>query len=107
MARVRALLAVDGDIEDALRYTLGTYGVHKYEEYVALIEEAFEKLAANPEAGRTRPDIDPEAYTYRIARRGRRARHVILYRIVSPDLVEVLALAYDAMDLPRHWRSRL
>jgi toxin ParE1/3/4 len=106
MARVRVLLAVDGDIEDALRYTLGTYGVHKYEEYVVLIEEAFETLAADPEAGRARPDIGPEARTYRIARRGRRARHVVLYRIVGADVVEVLALAYDAMDLPRHWRSR-
>jgi toxin ParE1/3/4 len=106
MARVRVLLAVHGDIEDALRYTLRTYGVHKYNQYAALIEEAFDALAANPEAGRARPDIDAEARTYHVAKRGRRARHVLLYRIVDPELVEVLALAYDAMDLPRRWRSR-
>ncbi len=64
MARVRRLRAVDDDIEHALRYTLRTYGVHKYQDYAALIQEALETLAENPEAG------------------------------------------YDAMDLPRRWRSR-
>jgi toxin ParE1/3/4 len=106
MVLVRRILAVDADIEDALRHTRRTFGIRKFEEYAALIEEAFEALAGDPEAGHSRPDIDPEAWTYHIGKRGRRARHVLLYRIVNSELVEVLALAYDAMDLPRHWRSR-
>ncbi len=106
MARVRLLLAVDGDIEDALRHTFRRFGVHKYEDYAALIEEAFEALVADPMAGRARPDINPEAWILPIGKPGRRARHVLMYRIVNRDLVEVFALAYDAMDLPRRWRSR-
>jgi hypothetical protein len=32
---------------------------------------------------------------------------LLLYRILDGgDLVEILAMLYDAMDLPRHWRSR-
>lgn len=106
MARVRTLLAADADIEHALLYTLRTYGVRKYDDYGALIQEALERLAADPEAGRNRQDIDPGAWTLHIAKPGRAARHLLMYRIVSDDLVEVLALAYDAMDLPRRWRAR-
>ena len=106
MAQVRALLAVESDIEHALRFTLQTFGVQKYHDYAALIEEAFAVLADNPDAGRARTDIDPEAWILPISKPGRNARHVLLYRIVHKDLVEVFALAHDAMDLPRRWRSR-
>jgi plasmid stabilization system protein ParE len=106
MARVRPLLAVESDIEDAPRFTLLRFGVEKYHDYTALIEEAFAALAENPNAGRARADIDPDAWIYHIAKPGRNARHVLLYRIVHPELVEVFALAHDAMNLPRRWRSR-
>jgi plasmid stabilization system protein ParE len=86
MARVRQLLAVDSDIENALRRTRRKFGVHKYNDYAALIEEALEALGADPKAGRARPDIDPEAWILPIGKPGRRARHVLMYRIVDPDL---------------------
>lgn len=106
MARVRRVRAVEDDVEHALRHTLKTFGRWKYEEYVALIEEAFAALSEAPTSGRPRPEIDRDAWIYPIGQRGRRARHVLLYRIVDVDEVEVLALAYDAMDLPRRWRTR-
>jgi plasmid stabilization system protein ParE len=106
MARVRILLAAEADIEHALGHTLSAFGVHKFEDYVGLIQEALDMLAADPHAGRKRHDIDPAAWTYHIGKRGRRARHLFMYRIVHDETVEVLALAYDAMDLPRRWRSR-
>jgi toxin ParE1/3/4 len=106
MARLRLLLAVDSDIENALRRTRLKFGVRKYNDYAALIEEALEALGADPKVGRPRPDIDPEAWILPIGKPGRRARHVLMYRIVDPELVEVFALAYDAMNLPRRWRSR-
>jgi plasmid stabilization system protein ParE len=61
MARVRILLAADADIERVLRHTLRTFGVRKYDDYVALIGEALQALAADPQAGRNRQDIDPAA----------------------------------------------
>ena len=83
MTRVRTLLAADADIEHALVYTLRTYGRRKYDEYSALIREALEALATAPEAGRNRPDINPDAWTVHIAKPGRAARHLLLYRIVN------------------------
>jgi toxin ParE1/3/4 len=106
MATVRLLLAAEVDIELALLHTLRTFGARKYEDYAALIHEALDTLAADPLAGRNREEIDPVARTYHIGKRGRRARHVFMYRLAEPDTVEVLALAHDAMDLPRRWRAR-
>jgi plasmid stabilization system protein ParE len=106
MAYVRTLLAVEADIEQVLTYSLHRFGVRKYEDYAALIEEALEALAVDPRAGKPDARIAPEAWTLHIAQPGRRARHLFMYRIPQPDIAEVLALAYDGMDLPRVWRSR-
>lgn len=70
MANVRILLAAEADIEQALSHTLARFGVHKYDDYAALIEEALEALATDPRAGRKRPDIDPAAWIYRIGKHG-------------------------------------
>jgi toxin ParE1/3/4 len=43
-----------------------------------------------------------ELRTLHIGRRGRRARHLILFRVVPDGAVEVLRFLHDAMDLPRY-----
>jgi plasmid stabilization system protein ParE len=106
MAHVRRLLAVEADIEQVLAFTLRRFGSRKYDEYGSLILEALQALEVDPQAGKRRPEIAPEAWAYHIAQPGRRARHLFIYRLPRADLVEVLALAYDGMDLPRMWRTR-
>ncbi len=101
MAHVRRLLAVEADIEQVFTYTLQRFGLRKYDDYAALIQEALDALAVDPPAGKPQPAIAPEAWTIHIAQRGRRARHLFMYRVPEPDVVEVLALAYDGMDLCR------
>jgi plasmid stabilization system protein ParE len=81
VAHLKKLLAVEADIERALAYTLRRYGVHKYDEYATLIQEAFDALSLDPRAGRPRPEIAPEAWAYRIEQPGRRARHLLMYRM--------------------------
>jgi toxin ParE1/3/4 len=103
---VRFLPAVEEDVEHVLLYTAKTFGMRKYVEYAALIEEALEALADNPEAGRKRPDIHPEAWTLHIAKPGRRARHLLLYRVAQDGTAVIHGLFYDAMDLPQQWRQR-
>jgi len=106
MAHVRRLLAVESDIEQALTFTLRRFGPRKYDEYATLILEALHALEVDPEVGKRRPEIAPSAWTHHIGQPGRRARHVFIYRVPQADIVEVLALAYDGMDLPRVWRVR-
>lgn len=84
---------------DVLHYTLEEFGEAKYLEYRDLIGLALKALEATPTAGKHRPEIHPDAWTYHIARPGRKARHLFLYRI--RESVEVARFLYDAMDLPR------
>jgi plasmid stabilization system protein ParE len=57
-------------------------------------------LAADPQAGKRRSDIHPDAWTYHIAQRGKKARHLFVYRIRKD--VEIARFLHDAMDLARH-----
>lgn len=69
MAHVRRLLAVEADIEQVLSYTLQRFGLRKYDDYAALIQEALDALAIDPHAGKPQPAIAAEAWTiqYRAA----------------------------------------
>jgi plasmid stabilization system protein ParE len=89
----------EAQIADVLSYTLLQFGEAKYFEYRELIGLAIEALEITPTAGKHRPEIHPDAWTYHIARPGRKARHLFLYRITAQ--VEVASFLYDAMDLPR------
>ena len=97
---------VERDIEDTLLYTAREHGPRKYADYAALIEEALEVLADEPVRGMHRPDIHPEAWIYKIAKRGRRARYLFLYRLGQDGIAVIYGLLYDGMNLPEQWRKR-
>jgi plasmid stabilization system protein ParE len=100
MPSVILLPRAEVQILDVLSFTREQFGEAKYVEYQELIELALEALGVGSTAGKRRPDIHPEAWTFHIARPARRARHLFLYRI--RDRVEIARFLYDAMDLPRH-----
>ena len=106
MPAVVLLPRADAQIIDVLDFTLEEFGEAKYLEYRDLIGLALRTLEVMPTAGKHRPEIHPDAWTYHIARPGWKARHLFLYRI--RDNVEVARFLYDAMDLlrqrPREWR---
>jgi len=90
------------DIDEARRFTRARFGERKDEEYRELILIALRALAENPHAGRARPEILPYTRTYHIARPGRRARHLFVYRVGDDGTVHVARFLYDGMDLPSH-----
>lgn len=92
------------DIENVLAYTLAHFGSRKHEEYKTLIREALSDIASDPHraAAKRRPEIHPDARTFHIGRRGRRARHFFLYRVASDQFVDIGRLLHDSMELPRH-----
>jgi toxin ParE1/3/4 len=101
---IRLLPAVERDIELALLATLRRFGVRKYDEYRALIRQAIRDIQADPDGpqSKRRSEIHRSARTFHIARRGRRARHFLLYRISEDGVVEFARLLYDGMDLEQH-----
>ena len=109
MPAVVFLPRADAQVADVLAHTLKRYGPRKHLEYRALIRIAAIEKPSKPtrSAGKRRPDIHPDAWEYRIARRGMKARHLFIYRI--RENVEVARFLYDAMDLtkqgPDEWNE--
>jgi plasmid stabilization system protein ParE len=93
------------DIRDALAFTKKRFGDAKARDYASLIRLALHAITNDAHAGKPRPEIDPDAFAYPIARPGRNARHLFLYEIVD-DEARIYGLFYDGMDLPAHWKER-
>lgn len=101
MPQVILLPGVRTAMAEAIRYTERRFGTHKAAEYRGLIREALRELADNAEAGTRRYDIHTEAWELHLRRPGKRARHVLLYRV--REAVEVAAFLHDAMNLAERW----
>jgi len=92
------------DIEAALRQTFEQFGSNQVNRYADLIQQAIIDIAQNPKSAfaRHHPELGDNYWTFHIARRGKRARHVFYYRIAENSVIELLRLLYDAMDPMRH-----
>jgi toxin ParE1/3/4 len=77
------------DIEHVLGYTLEQFGARKHQQYKALIRLALADIAKNPfgPPAKHRPEIHADARMFHIARRGKRARHLFLFRVVWTNLL--------------------
>src|SRR5690242_20435204 len=102
--RLRFSTACVRDMEGVLGYTLAHFGQRSHEKYKKLIRQALLEIAINPDNPRAkpRPEIRENVRTYHIARRGKRARHFFLYRVLNDHFVEIGRFLHDAMDLQQH-----
>ena len=92
------------DVEAVLTYTLKRFGKRKHAEYKSLIREALKDIAADPLRfpAKHRPEQHPDARTFHVARKGRRATHFFLYRVSTRQCIDIGRLLHDAMDLGLH-----
>lgn len=102
--RIRLAATTKRQIADVLAKTLDEFGERKHAEYLELIGLALEEIAADPAGPRsaTRAELHPDARTFHIARAGKRARHIFVYRIRPGGWIDVGRFLYDGMDLARH-----
>jgi toxin ParE1/3/4 len=56
------------DLKQIARYTDQKWGIKKRHEYLALLESAFQKLAENPNFGRTCPELKGTPFRYHVGR---------------------------------------
>lgn len=104
---VRLAAAAEADIEHILRWSAEQFGERQARAYAKTLAAALEALSETlaPLAARPRDDIAKGLFTLHVARRGRRGRHFVVFRIGDDEdieVTEVLRVLHDAMDLPRH-----
>ena len=84
------------DIMSIVEYTLDAWGEEQASIYLAQLEDRFEWLAANPEAGKKRDEVK-EGY-----RSFPEGRHVVFYRIRECSL-EVLGVLHQSEDIDNYF----
>src|SRR5262249_59514275 len=110
--RYRLSQSADADLMRILAVSAERWGSEARLRYEGLLFDAFQKLAAQPEGPltRNRSDLGPRIRSFHVrhARRepgGERVRqpvHVIYYRAVEPDVVEIVRLLHERMEPGRH-----
>lgn len=103
--RVRLTASAEADYRNILRWTSERFGTQQARRYARTVGSAIEELTSGPDVtgSRHRSDIGPGIRALRVARRGQRGRHFLLYRVSSretPLAIDVLRVLHDGMDLP-------
>lgn len=109
---VRLTAAAERDYRQILRWTIAQFGGVQAPIYAATLSAALEALADGPTVAgaRSRNEIAPGLFTLHVARRGRKGRHFVVFRISSgpgDKVIEVLRVLHESMDLQRHLPSNL
>ena len=105
--RVLLTAAAENDFRNILLWTSEQFGPAQARIYGETLTRAIQALTAGPHVAgsRRRDEIAEGLMTLHIARRGRRGRHLVLYRVgdaEGPATIDVLRLLHDTMDLLRH-----
>lgn len=105
---VRLTAAAEDDFQEILQWTLTQFGEAKARIYTETLSAALKELAVDgPKVAgaRERNEIAKGLLTLHVARRGRKGRHFVMFRIGNDqgrEVIEVLRILHDAMDLQRH-----
>lgn len=93
------------DIENILDWTYEQFGPLQMDAYTAVINDALEALTEGPQQNgvRPRPELGEGVATLHVARKGRKGRHLLVFRAHEQDgVIEVLRILHDSMDPARH-----
>ena len=109
MARFRLSAPAKADLRNILAKSLERWGADGRSRYAALLVAALRSLAARP-AGpttRMRDELLPGVRSFHVQHvrgehRVRQPVHVIYYRTIPPDLIEVVRVLHERMDPSRH-----
>lgn len=102
---VRLAAAAEADFQHIVRWTIEKFGDKQAIVYAETLATAIAALAEGPTpAGtRARDEILKGLFSFHVARKGRKGRHFIIFRIGSSGIIEVLRILHDSMDLQRHF----
>jgi toxin ParE1/3/4 len=108
----RLSTTAEADIVDILAVSLERWGSEASRRYAEMLKAAIRQVADHPDgrATRARSDLAPGMRSFHTRfTRGRNPKaavkspvHVLIYRVVEPDLVEIVRVWHEGMDLSRH-----
>ena len=102
--QVRLSAAARRDFTEIIRWTSRRFGADQARRYGDAINKVLGELSAGPElaGSRSREEFGPHVRVVVVARQGRRARHLLVYRVTSGSRLDVTRILHDAMEMARH-----
>ncbi|MBV6645902.1 MAG: type II toxin-antitoxin system RelE/ParE family toxin [Cyclobacteriaceae bacterium] len=81
------------DLSDIWNYTFDNWSERQADAYYEQLVNAFESLASKPDHSRNYDGIRDDLFGFKIN------RHIVFYRIVSNELIEITRILHERMDL--------
>ena len=102
--RIRLGAAAEVDFANILKWTAENFGARQSRVYRDTLVQAIGELADGPDVlgSKARDEVMAGLRTLRIARRGRRGSHFLMYRAGSSSTIEIVRILHDRTDLQRH-----
>lgn len=93
MARYKLTNLAVQDLSHVWNYTFDNWSERQADSYHEQLVNAFESIASNPDHGRNYDGIRGDLYGFKVN------RHIVFYRILSNELVEITRILHERMDL--------
>lgn len=87
--------AID-DLTDIWEYTVKTWSENQADKYYESIKIVCSDISNNPILGKEYSEIGKNLKGYKIN------RHIIFYKLISEDEIEVIRILHERMDLKKH-----
>lgn len=104
---VRLTEAAESDLESIIHWTAEHFDRQQALVYSNTLSASLQDLMSGPDQGgvRIRHEIARGIRTLHVARKRRKGRHYVLFRVAEGEerVIEVLRILHDSMDLQRHW----
>ncbi|MCF8075285.1 MAG: type II toxin-antitoxin system RelE/ParE family toxin [Desulfotignum sp.] len=95
MRKYRLTPSAKSNLIEIWNYTVEAWGEKQAEKYLQEIEDKLNKLAANPELGRPRPEISPGYYSFPAQ------KHIIFY-LNSGSHIDIIGILHGKMDIDKN-----
>ena len=84
------------DLSDIWKYTVETWSENQAEIYYSLLIDSFQEIANNPTAGKSYELVEKNILGFKSG------QHIIFYRIVTKNEIEVVRILHGMMDIKNH-----
>lgn len=104
--KVRLSTTAEKDFAEVVDWTVARFGAQQAEIYAGILIAAIQELHSGSDLPgvKARNEIAKGICTLHASRRGRKARHFLIFRVASDQerTIDVIRILHDSMDLPRH-----
>jgi toxin ParE1/3/4 len=81
------------DIDEIWNYTRTRWSENQADKYYGFLIQTFQEIAKTPDHGKKYDEIRNDLLG------SKAGRHIIFYRIIKPNQVEILRILHEKMDL--------